>query len=123
MSARLINAQEAWGENLPDWVSVLIEECDQDSQSGVAKKLGVSGAAISQVLHNCYAGRIANVETVVRDTFMNAPVQCEALGKIESSTCLSWRRRAEGITSIHPIRTMMFRACRACPKFQKEGEQ
>jgi len=124
MSNRAILADDGWNGNVPDWVTVLVTECDQSSQADVAKKLAVSSALVSQTIRNQYKGNMANVEATVRDTFMNAPVQCEALGgQIESATCLTWRRRAEDLTSSSPMRVMMFHACRRCPKFKPEAEE
>ncbi|WP_297341044.1 hypothetical protein [Pseudophaeobacter sp.] len=124
MSNRAILADDGWNGSVPDWVTVLVTECDQSSQATVAKKLDVSSALVSQTIRNQYKGNMGNVETIVRETFMNAPVQCGALGgEIESATCLTWRRRAENLTSSSPMRVMMFHACRACPKFKPEAEE
>jgi hypothetical protein len=124
MSNRAILADDGWNGSVPDWVTVLVTECDQSSQATVAKKLNVSSAMVSQTIRNQYRGNMTNVEATVRDTFMNAPVQCDALGgKIESAICLTWRRRAEDLTSSSPMKVMMFHACRACPKFKPEAEE
>ena len=123
MSNRLIIAQDAWGESVPDWIEVLIRECDQTSQNQVAKQLDISAAAVSQSIRNSYAGNLSRIESIVRDTYMNAPVGCPALGgKVESPTCLKWRRRAEELTSSSPMRVMMFNACRACPRYRSQAE-
>ena len=124
MSNRAILADDGWNGSVPDWVTVLVTECDQTSQTDVAKKLTISSAVVSQTIRNQYKGNMGNVEANVRDTFMNAPVHCDALGgAIESATCLTWRRRAEGLTSSSPMRVMMFHACRGCPKFQPKVEK
>ncbi|MFV1464653.1 hypothetical protein VW098_08145 [Phaeobacter sp. JH57H2] len=124
MNDRLILAQDGWGETLPEWIAVLIVECDRSSQNVVAKQLGVSAAVVSQAIRNRYAGNMARIESAVRDVFMNAPVQCPALQvEIASAACLDHRRRAETWSHSNPFRVRMIRACRACPKFTKsEGE-
>lgn len=121
MSDRLIVAKDAWGDELPDWIQVLVQECDQSSQKKVAAKLDLSATVVSQTIRNAYPGSIAMVEQVVRDVFMNAPVHCPALKtEISSAACLAHRRRAETWSHSNPFRVRMQRACRACPKFTKE---
>jgi hypothetical protein len=72
MSNRAILADDGWNGSVPDWVTVLVTECDQSSQATVAKKLNVSSALVSQTIRNQYKGNMANVETIVRETFMKA---------------------------------------------------
>ena len=91
----------------------------------MAKRLELSAAVVSQSIRNSYVGNLTRIESIVRDTFMNAPVECRALGgEVESPTCLKWRRRADKLESSSPMRVMMFIACRACPRYrsQTEGE-
>lgn len=122
MSNRLIVAQDAWTE-VPDWVAALVNECDQSSQASVAKALSLSQTVISQTIRNHYPGDMARIEAVVRDTYLNAPVDCPALGgEVESAVCLKWRRRAKELTSSSPMRVLMFNACRACPKCKLPDE-
>ncbi len=121
ISDRLIVAQDAWGEDMPDWVRTLVSECDQTSQSKVAARLQISSSVVSQTIRKVYPGNLQKVEQVVRDVFMNAPVHCPALKTdISSAACLDHRRRAETWSHSNPFRVRMQRACRACPKFTKE---
>lgn len=39
---------------MSDWINALRQACENTSQSRVAKRLGVSGAMISQALNNKY---------------------------------------------------------------------
>lgn len=122
MSDRMVLALDGWGEELPDWVEALVKECDQSSQKKVAAQLQISGTVISQSIRNVYPGNLEMVEQLVRDTFMNAPVHCPALKtEISSAACLDHRRRAEVWSHSNPFRVRMQRACRACPKFNKEN--
>ncbi|UWQ73312.1 hypothetical protein [Leisingera sp. M658] len=124
MSDRLILAQDGWGDVLPDWVEVLVRECDQSSQNSVAVKLGLSATVVSQAMRNRYGGSLVRIEAAVRDVFMSAPVLCPALKtEIPSAACLAHRRRAEKWTHSSPFRVRMIRACRACRKFNKEPEE
>lgn len=122
-SDRLIVAQDAWGEDLPDWVRTLVAECDQTSQSKVAARLQISSSVVSQTIRKAYPGNLQKVEQVIRETFMNEPVECPALRKaIASEACLSWRREAEQLKPSSPMMVRMFRACRRCP-LNKGGGQ
>lgn len=44
-------ALKAWGADMPEWVAELAHACDESSQSAVARRLGVSGPAVNQVIH------------------------------------------------------------------------
>lgn len=124
LTDREIIARDAWGEYLPDWITILIQECNRASQNAVASQLGMSATVVSQAIRNCYPGNLANIETAVRDVFMNAPVRCPALQKeIESAACRNFRKQAENWTHGSPFRVRMTRACRACRMFKKEGDQ
>lgn len=123
-SNRELIALDAWGTALPDWINVLVQECDRTSQNSVATKLGFSPTVVSQVIRNRYPGNMAKIEANTRDVFMNAPVECPALqAKIASATCLNYRRIAETWNHGSPFRVKMIRACRACPKFKPTGEE
>lgn len=39
---------DAWGDTLPDWIAVLVQECDRSSQNAVAAKIAFSPAMVSQ---------------------------------------------------------------------------
>ncbi|WP_122075956.1 hypothetical protein [Pseudophaeobacter sp. EL27] len=123
-SDREVIALDAWGDTLPDWITVLVQECDRSSQNAVAQKIAFSPAVVSQAIRNRYSGNMRSIESRVREVFMSAPVLCPALKtKIESAVCLQYRRRAETWTHGSPFRVKMIRACRACPKFNKSDEE
>jgi len=124
MNSRLSSALTAWNQDVPDWVAALITECDQTSQSTVAKALGISATVVSQVIHNNYAGNMRRTERLIRDAYLNAPVDCPALREtIASSDCLAWRQRAKKRNGSGPVFVHMRRACLACPKFKPEAEE
>lgn len=50
----IAKAQTAWGIVIPDWIIILAEACDRESQSAISRKVGYSASAISQVLSNTY---------------------------------------------------------------------
>lgn len=125
MAVKLTNMEKAtaaWSGTLPDWIVVLAEACDRDSQSAVARKIGKSGSAISQVLSNSYHnGDISNVEKAVRWSLMTETVNCPVMGEIARSICADWQSKPFATTNSHRIR--MHHACRAgCPfSHLKEG--
>ena len=125
IAAKLSNvdkARAAWGNVIPDWIVILAEACDRDSQSAIARKVGYSPSAVSQVLSNSYQnGDIGRVEQAVRGALMAETVDCPVLGDLPRNTCVIWQRKPFATTNSHRIR--MFQACRnGCPhSLLKEG--
>lgn len=77
-----------WGDNLPDWIRILAEECDKTSQGKVAARIKYSKATISLVLKNDYKGTIAAVEERIRAVLMNSTHECPVFGEILTRDCL-----------------------------------
>lgn len=125
MAAKLNNidkARVAWNGEIPDWIVILAEACDRESQSAIARKVGYSPSAISQVLSNTYQnGDIARVEQAVRGALMSETVDCPVMGEMPHNTCIQWQRKPFATTNSHRIR--MHQACRSGCKFShlKEG--
>ena len=125
MAAKLNNidkARSAWNGEIPDWIVILAEACDRESQSAIARKVGYSASAISQVLSNSYQnGDIARVEQAARGALMAETVDCPVMGEIAHNTCIQWQRKPFATTNSHRIR--MHQACRSgCPfSHLKEG--
>lgn len=115
MSAPLEIAQAHWSDGLPDWVEALARACGESSQRQVAARLDRSPALISQVLRAKYAGDMEAVEEAVRGAYMNAEVQCAALGLIPLDVCQGWRRKSRRFVNVNSLRVTMFRACARCP--------
>lgn len=116
-------AEEAWGAPLPDWVRALALACQSSTQGKVAAKLGRSGAVISQVLRNKYGADTARIEERVRGVYLDGCVLCPSLGKLPTNECQDWREKARTFASGNPLRLRMYRACRNCPTYLKEGEE
>jgi len=115
-SDRKIVAQDAWGDDLPEWIAVLVRECDCSSQNKVANRLNLSAATVSQVIRKCYLGSYDNVLERVQEIYLNDDVECPPLGLITSEVCLFWRDEVRNGTSIDPMRTLLTRFCRKCPR-------
>ncbi|MGV8953809.1 MAG: hypothetical protein ACOH2M_22105 [Cypionkella sp.] len=110
-------ARTAWGVPLPDWVETLALACGHSSQATVAKELDRSAAVISQVLRKVYPADMARIEERVRGVFMEGRVACPGLGEIATQVCQDWRGKARKLEVGNPLRTRMFRACNACPRY------
>lgn len=106
-------ARGAWGKAAPEWIVVLAESCDTQSQAAVARKLGVSGAMINQALKNTYAGRLDRLEQRVRGDLMNETVACPVLGEITKRRCVDEQGRPYAATNA--LRVELRRACLRCP--------
>ena len=52
-------AKQYWGDDVPDWVMRLAEQCMASSQNQVAKNLGYSASVVNQVLRHKYADLVA----------------------------------------------------------------
>jgi len=116
ISDREIVGQDAWGEDLPDWITTLIGECDGSSQNKVATRLGISAAVVSQVIRKSYQGNYDNIAMRVREIYMSGDIECPAIGVIASEVCLHWRDEIRKGTSAGPQRILMTRFCRKCPR-------
>ena len=56
----------------------------------------------------------------MRGTFLNATLDCPALGELPLQQCQDWRDKASTFAMGNPLRTRMYRACNACPRYIKE---
>jgi len=112
MSA-LSKSQTAWGDALPEWVSVMADACDQSSQAQFAKQIGYSPAVVNTVLAAKYNGDLGAVQQAVEGALMHGTVQCPVYGDLEGHRCLEYQRRKFAATN--PIRVRLFRACGQCP--------
>ncbi|MBA5777444.1 transcriptional regulator [Stappia sp. F7233] len=108
-------ARLAWGATIPEWIIVLAEACNRESQAAVARKVGYSASAVSQVLSNSYHnGDIARFEQASRGALMSETVTCPVMGEMARNVCLSWQRKPFATTNAHRVR--MHQACRTgCP--------
>ncbi|MGO8738589.1 transcriptional regulator [Rhodoblastus sp.] len=108
------NARRAWGEALPDWIEALATAATVHSGVGVAKKLGISGSQVTQLINATYAGDIGGAEQRVRGALMGVEVDCPVLGEIGRHRCLDEQKKSFRGTSA--LRTRLFMACRGgCP--------
>ena len=116
----VLKVRAAWGERLPPWVEALAMECAASSQNKIATRLGRSSALVSQVLGNKYPGDLKAVEDVFNGVFRAEVVTCPAQGTLPLNECHDWRRKARRYINTTHHRAMMYRACHACPRNQRE---
>ena len=111
------NMNSAWGDDAPDWLRRLAEECDRTSQSVAASRIGYSNGLISSLLKNKYKGDLCAVEKAVRGALMAEILHCPGLNHdIATNDCLDWQKRARKLSTASPLNVQMFRACRGdCP--------
>jgi len=112
----IAKASSAWGDTMPDWIVILAEACNAETQSAVAKKLGYSSTAVSLVLSNNYEkGDIVRFEAVVRGALMAETVHCPVLStEIGRDVCSNWQKRPFSTASSNAVR--MYQGCRSgCP--------
>lgn len=96
----------------PDLLQLLRDKCAQLSQAEVARRLGYSPTAISQVLSGTYGGESSTILARVNEVFGSTVVSCPILGEISLGKCAEIRRRPFAATN--PTRVALYRACRTC---------
>lgn len=115
-------ARAAWGDEIPDWVLQLAEECGLTSQSKVAARMNRSSSVISQVLGRSYMGNYKAIEEVFHGVFNGLIVECPAIGEIPANVCRDWRLKSQSFASTNNRRVLMYRACNRCPRNGKGGD-
>jgi transcriptional regulator with XRE-family HTH domain len=86
----------------------------------VARRLGISKEAVSQVLNGKYGASLSRIEQRVKGALLGETVDCPILGDIKRNVCLDWQ--AKPFAATNELRVMLYRACRdGCPhsKLQK----
>ena len=115
MTLNLVRARAAWNDDkTPDWIVALAGACDlSKSQGQVAERLGISAAAVNQVLGNSYKGRLDRIEQRVRGELMRKTVACPVLGEISTRDCLD--HQARKFRATNPLRVRLHQTCPTCP--------
>lgn len=111
-------AHAAWGEAIPKEVVALAEACRAETARAVAKRLGYSDGAVSNVLAAKYAGDMARVFTAIRGALMGETALCPILGEIALDRCLSEQKTPFAATN--STRARLFHACKTCPNRQQK---
>ena len=98
---------------MPDAMKLLTEKVNEIGQAEVARRLGKSAAAISQILSGKYAAAPDEILKRVIEVFGGLAVDCPVLGEIPLSQCSSERKKPFAATSHQ--RVALYRACQTCP--------
>lgn len=109
-------ARVAWGDELPDEVIILAEECDRPgaSQARVGQRIQYSGSVVNAVLRCTYKGDLEAVKQAIRGRFMSEEVDCPVLGNIAANRCHEFQRKQ--LSAANPVNARLHRACRdGCP--------
>jgi hypothetical protein len=113
MSA-LERAETSWGDDLPDWVRVMAEQCDATNQKRVAGVISYSPAVVNTVLANNYKGDLVAVEQAVNGAYLSVTVTCPVLGELAAHTCLEKQRQPYAATNATRVR--LYQNCHGkCP--------
>lgn len=99
-----------------DRMEILRRAVAEHGQTGVAKRIGRSNTAISQILSGKYnpTGNGADlILELVEAEFSDATLECPELGEIPLATCIEERDKPFKATSSQRVR--LYRACQKCP--------
>jgi hypothetical protein len=99
------------------WLTVLAGECTRTSQVAVAKRLGLSGATINQVLKGKYKGNLPRIRSRVEGAYMAARVDCPVIGDIPRDQCITHQQRRR-FAATNPLRVQLHKICPTCPNWQ-----
>ncbi len=120
-NSSLEKAMQAWGADMPQAVRDLAAECDLSSQNAVAKRIGRSGAAVSQVLSNSYKGDLNAVLTDVESLLTGQQWDC-CLPYKSAISALECRKISKcKLSTTSPLSVRNFRACKQCPNNPNRG--
>lgn len=90
--SNLEKARIAWGDDLPDYIVVLAERCDETTQRAVGRALGFHASAVSKLINRNYEAGYDELEIKIRRVLMNVGVACPTFGEIPLASCLNIRR-------------------------------
>ncbi len=96
-----------------DRMDLLREKVAERGQAQVARELGYSASAISQVLNDKYQGSLVRLLERVAEVYGSESVSCPVMGEIPLGRCAEERRRPFAATNAQRVR--QWRACQACP--------
>lgn len=97
-----------------DLMTLLNKKVAETSQANVARILGVSDSAISQLRSGTYKGAPDALLQRVREVFGDETVNCPVLGMIPLGRCAEKRKLPFAATN--PQRVELYRACQKCPQ-------
>lgn len=96
-----------------DAMDALLELKKHHTQADIARRIGVSDAAISAALRGRYIGNVDALAERIRGELLNQTVRCPILGEITSRICQDERKKP--FHTANPMRVQLWRACKVCP--------
>jgi hypothetical protein len=87
-------------------------KCEEIGQSAVAKQIGKSGAAVSQLYNDVYPSPPEPLLRSFEEEFCNTTLLCPEMGEISLKRCSNERNIPLSASSARRIR--MHNACKAC---------
>lgn len=98
----------------PDAMKLLTEKVNEIGQAEVARQLGISAAAISQLLSHTYKAAPDNILKRVIEVFGGLSVHCAELrSEITLAECAGHKKREPVADSFF---ARMYRACQKCER-------
>jgi hypothetical protein len=95
-----------------DALAALIELKNKFSQADIGRRLGVSGASLSNALGGKYIGNVDKLAERIRGELLNQTVPCPILGTVTTRVCQDERAKPFAATS--PLRVLLWRSCKTC---------
>jgi len=96
----------------PDRMKILRTVVAEHGQAAVARRIGRSSAAISQILSGKYCGNPDRILELVDAEYGSAEVDCPVMGRVALSRCIEERNKPFKATN--PQRRHLYLACRNC---------
>ena len=87
------------------------------SQVAAGKELGISSAAVSQLLQDKYPGSIQTMVERIKGRYLGLMVRCPVYGTLARNHCLDYQALPVAFTN--PLRSALGRACKTCPNRKK----
>ena len=99
-------------------MKLLRQMVEELGQAEVARRLGKSAAAISQILSGKYQAAPDEILRRVIEIFGGVSLQCPVLGEIPLAQCADEQKKPFAATSHQ--RVALYRACQTCPQNRRK---
>ncbi|WP_041794064.1 hypothetical protein [Pararhodospirillum photometricum] len=106
----------------PRWLVLLRAEAERSSIAAAARRVGVSRSAASSLLSGTYPATSTAAMAARVLAALDVRV-CPGLGgEVAPEVCADWRDKAWALVATNGQRVAMYRACRACPHWEGQGD-
>jgi transcriptional regulator with XRE-family HTH domain len=97
-----------------DALQLFRDKCKDLGNARVARELGISDSAVSQIMHGKYSASTDNIMQRVVEVFGGIIIRCPVMGDIPLSTCADERRKPFAVVS--GVYARQRRACKQCER-------